>query len=196
MKVIDARYLKSAMSPDAYPKDGRPEIAFVGRSNVGKSTLLNALLKKKSLAKTSGTPGKTQTVNFFEINATFYFVDLPGYGYAKVPLKIKRQWGRVMTSYLKEREPLKMAVQLLDSRREPSDQDYEMLALLEDAQVPTLVVATKIDKLKRSERARNLRQLRASLDLDEGAEIIPFSSHSGEGLPNLWAYIEQMLDID
>src|SRR5690606_1138545 len=108
MRIQSATFLKSAMQPDQYPRDGRPEIAFVGRSNVGKSSLLNSLLGKKGLAKTSSTPGKTQTINFFDINNRFYFVDLPGYGFAKVPLAVKEAWGRVMTAYLTDREPLKL----------------------------------------------------------------------------------------
>lgn len=193
MKITSAQFVKSAMAPDQYPKDGRPEIAFVGRSNVGKSSLLNALLRKRGLAKTSGTPGKTQTVNFFDVNSQFYFVDLPGYGYAKVPLKVKEEWGRVMTAYLRERDPLRMAVALLDSRHEPSPQDDEMLALLEDAEAPTLVVATKVDKLKRSERSRNLDRIRRALDFDEEALILPFSAETGEGRDELWSIIGEML---
>lgn len=181
MKVISATFLKSAVKPDQYPRDGRPEVAFVGRSNVGKSSLMNALLNRKGLAKTSSTPGKTQTINFFDVNNKVYFVDLPGYGYAKVPKGTKEQWRKVMTAYLSNRGPLKLVVQLLDARHPPTDKDLDMLALLDEAEVPTLLVATKIDKLKSSERARNLATLRKTLDLDDDALVIPFSAVTGEG---------------
>jgi len=193
MKIVSAKFIKSALKPEHYPADGRPEFAFVGRSNVGKSSLLNALLARKGLAKTSSTPGKTQTINFFEVNGKFYFVDLPGYGFAKVPKNLKDAWNRVMVDYLKHREPLRMAVALLDARHVPSDNDLHMLELLEEAEVPTLVVATKIDKLKQGERKRNLERLRAALDLDDEAMLIPFSAVTGEGVRPLWSIIEDLI---
>lgn len=181
------------MRPDQYPRDGKPEIAFAGRSNVGKSTLMNALLKRKGLAKTSGTPGKTQTINFFDINRKFYFVDLPGYGYAKVPKSVKAIWNAAMAVYLRGRTPLRLVVQLLDSRHDVSDKDLEMIGLLAELEIPTLLVATKIDKLKRGERATNLARIREVLDLDEDALVIPTSSETGEGLPKVWDAIEDCL---
>lgn len=193
MKIVSATFLKSALKPDDYPRDGRPEFAFVGRSNVGKSSLMNALLGRKGLAKTSGTPGKTQTINFFDINGKFYFVDLPGYGYAKVPKTLKDAWNRVMTQYLRQREPLRMAAVLLDARHVPTDNDLHMLELLENAEVPTLLVATKIDKLKQSERKTNLRRIREAVGLDEEGLVVPFSAITGEGVRPLWATIEGML---
>jgi GTP-binding protein len=193
MKVHTADFLCSAMRSDQYPKDGRPEIAFVGRSNVGKSSLMNCLLGRKGLAKTSGTPGKTQTVNFFDINGTFYFVDLPGYGFAKVPIAVKEQWGRVMAAYLQERAALKLVCQLVDARHKPSPKDLDMLALLDDAKVPTLIVATKFDKLKASERTRNLNLLRQTLELPEEALVVPFSAMTGDGRTELWEIIEEYL---
>jgi len=193
MKVISAAFVKSVMRVEQCPRDGRPEVAFVGRSNVGKSSLLNAMLKRKGLAKTSSTPGKTQTINFFDVNGTLYFVDLPGYGYAKVPGAVKLEWSRVMTAYLREREPLKLVVQLLDARHAPTKRDEEMMDLLETAEVPTLVVATKVDKLKRSERTENLKTIRAELELDEDAVVLPFSAVTGEGVKPLWGIIEDAL---
>ncbi len=193
MKVLSATFLKSAVQPAHYPKDGRPEIAFVGRSNVGKSSLMNALLKRKGLAKTSSTPGKTQTVNFFDVNGSIYFVDLPGYGYAKVPKGMKEQWRTVMTSYLTGRAPLKLVVQLLDARHPPTEKDHDMIALLDEARVPTLLVATKVDKLKRGERATNLSAMRESLELDEDALLIPFSAVTGEGVAPVWDIIDGCL---
>lgn len=193
MKITSAEFIKSTLEPIQYPQDGRPEIAFVGRSNVGKSSLLNKLLGRKGLAKTSGTPGKTQTLNFFEINRAFYFVDLPGYGYAKVPKTLKEQWNRVMFAYLQEREPLRLVVSLMDSRHKPSDNDLQMLELLEAAEVPTVIVATKVDKLKKLERERNLATMHEHLELDEESMILPFSSETGEGVRPLWEVIGDII---
>lgn len=193
MKIVSAEFLKSAMQPDQYPKDRRPEFAFVGRSNVGKSTLMNALLGRKGLAKTSGTPGKTQTVNFFDINNKFYFVDLPGYGYAKVPLRLKEQWNRVMLGYLRERESLKLVTALLDARHTPTAQDIHMIDLLAEAEKPTLIVATKLDKLKKSEQSASLKRIRETLGLDSEALIIPVAALKGEGISKVWGVIEDFL---
>ena len=193
MKVTSAEFVISAMRPNQLPKDRRPEFAFVGRSNVGKSSLLNRLLNRKALAKTSGTPGKTQTINFFDINNAFYFVDLPGYGFAKVPKSVKRKWHQVMMSYLSDREPLRMVVQLIDSRHPPTPLDHNMLGLLDEAEVPTLLVATKVDKLKPSQRAKNLKAIRHELDLDDDGLIIPFSAITGEGVAPVWDIVEEYL---
>jgi GTP-binding protein len=193
MKILSAQYIKSAMRAADYPKDRRPEFAFVGRSNVGKSSLLNALLNRKGLAKTSSTPGKTQTVNFFEINGKFYFVDLPGYGYAKVPIGMKNTWNEVMAAYLREREPLRLVAALVDARHKPSEKDQEMFNLLDEAEVLTVVVATKIDKLKNSERRGNLARIRETLELDDDALVVPFSSQTGEGVRELWRILEDQL---
>jgi GTP-binding protein len=193
MKIKHAEFLKSALKPEDLPRDQRPECAFVGRSNVGKSSLLNNLLGRKSLAKTSSTPGKTQTLNFYDINGSMYFVDLPGYGFAKVPVALKEQWNFYMLRYLQEREQLKMAVLLVDSRHAPSPLDINMLEILDEAEVPTLIVATKVDKLKQSERVSNLAAIRTTLELDEEAMIIPFSSMTKEGVNPLLGIIGQQL---
>lgn len=193
MRIVSAEFVKSALRPDQYPSDGRPEIAFVGRSNVGKSTLLNVLLNKKGLAKTSKTPGKTQTVNFFDVNRKFYFVDLPGYGYAKVSKELRQQWARVLTEYLHSRRPLRLVAVLLDCRHEPSEQDFDVLALLEEAEVPALVVATKADKLRSNELAESIRTMRSQLELDEEATIIPFSSYTKQGLREIWNIVDDHL---
>jgi GTP-binding protein len=193
MKIVTADFIKSAMKPEQYPVDGKPEFAFVGRSNVGKSSMLNTLLRRKGLAKTSSTPGKTQTINFFMINKAFYLVDLPGYGFAKVPQPVKEAWVRVLTAYLRARDPLRLAVLLVDARHDPSDKDVEMLELLDMAEVPTLIVATKVDKLKTSEKVRNLKKIREVLELDEDAMIIPFSAETREGMADLWGVINTLL---
>jgi len=193
MKIQSAEYVCSAMRPDQYPHDGKPEIAFAGRSNVGKSSLMNALLRRKNLAKTSGTPGKTQTINFFEVNRAFYFVDLPGYGYAKVPKTVKAKWNAALSVYLRGRGPLRLVVQLLDLRHEPGDKDFEMIALLAECKIPTLLVATKADKLGRGERAANLARMRKCFDLGEDGLVIPTSAETGEGLPLVWSVIDEYL---
>lgn len=193
MRVEQVQFLKSAMKPEHYPRDRRPEIAFVGRSNVGKSTLLNALMNRKDLAKTSSTPGKTQTINFFDVNGTVYFVDLPGYGFAKVPLALKEAWNRQLAEYLRNREELRLAVVLIDSRHAPGQNDLHMLELLDEAQVPTLIVATKIDKVKAGDRKRNLDRIRQELELDEDAEVVAVSGETKSGVRELWSVIDSVL---
>jgi GTP-binding protein len=193
MKVTSARFVKSALKPEHYPRDGYPEFAFVGRSNVGKSTLLNTILRRRHLAETSKTPGKTRTINFFLINEKIFFVDLPGYGYAKVSKALKGQWNREMMAYLSGRENLRMAALLLDGRHKPARDDLRMLELLDEAEKPTLIIATKIDKLKRSQRKKQLDTIRASLELDEDALILPFSSVTREGVRELWRVISDLV---
>jgi GTP-binding protein len=193
LKIINAAFLKSTIQTAQFPKDGRPEFAFAGRSNVGKSTLLNALMGRKGLAKTSSTPGKTQTLNFFDINSQLYFVDLPGYGYAKVPKDLKAQWNRVMLDYLRNRKELCMVAALIDARHKPTELDIQMIDLLDDAEKPTLIVATKIDKLKRGQRAKQMKLIRESLGLDEDALVLPFSGVSGKGVRELWQVIDDIL---
>lgn len=193
MKIASASYVKSAMRPDQYPNDGRPEIAFVGRSNVGKSTMLNVLLNKKGLAKTSKTPGKTQTVNFFDVNSKYYFVDLPGYGYARVSKEMRQQWASVMTAYLTAQRPLRLVIALMDSRHKPADQDLDLLDLLEQAEAPSLIVATKCDKLRPKEIGAASATIRKALGLDDDAAIVPFSAHSKQGLREVWNIIDATL---
>lgn len=192
MQVHQARFVLSALDPEQYPRDRRPEIAFVGRSNVGKSTLLNTLLGRKNLAKTSSTPGKTQTINFFDINEKIYLVDLPGYGFAKVPKAMKDAWNRVMVAYLGAREPLRMVCVLVDARHKPSALDLDMLHILEEAAVPTLVVATKFDKLKQSQRKKSLALIGKTLGLD-GDAVLPFSAVNREGVKDLWQVIDDQI---
>lgn len=154
---------------------------------------MNSLLGRKGLAKTSGTPGKTQMLNFFDINGKIHFVDLPGYGFAKVPKQVKDHWRKAMTTYLQSREPLRLVVILLDARHAPSDNDCQMLELLDDADVPTLVVATKIDKVKRSQRVKNLDTIREDLELDDDVLIVPFSAVTGEGRREIWRIIDELM---
>lgn len=189
MNFEKVTFIKSVYDLAECPKGEIPEIAFVGRSNVGKSSLLNCILNRKGLAKTSSRPGKTQALNFFMLDKACHFVDLPGYGFAKVPIAMKKEWNRVMFSYLQGREQLALVVQLVDSRHKPTDKDLDMLSILDEAEVPTLIVATKIDKLKRGERKKNLKRIQETFELGDDAVILPFSSKTGEGRKELWEYI-------
>lgn len=193
MASINATFICSALKAEQFPKRGLPEIAFVGRSNVGKSSLLNKVLARKNLAKTSSKPGKTQTINFFEVDNKWYFVDLPGYGYARVAKAVKEEWSRRMTEYLSNRETLKLVALLLDARHNPTENDLHMLELLEASEKPTLIIATKIDKLKRSHRAKQLKAIRSALELGDDAVLIPFSSETGEGTNQVWEIVRDML---
>jgi GTP-binding protein len=181
-------FLASAGSPSEFPPGGLPEIAFLGRSNVGKSSLINALTGQKGLAFTSNTPGRTQTINFYRVDDSFLFVDLPGYGYARVPTSFKEQWKQLIEQYLNNRETLQLSCLILDSRRGWMDQDLDLKAWLEHHGRPYLVVATKIDKLNQSEQEHGLRAIRK-----EGVEPLPFSALSGRGVREIWQAIATTL---
>jgi GTP-binding protein len=193
MNILSAEFLTSAFEPAQFPRETRPEIAFVGRSNVGKSTLLNAILNRKDLAKTSKRPGKTQTVNFYDVNNMLHFVDLPGYGFAKVSHAKQAAWKRAITSYIMGRRSLRLAVHLIDARHPPTPRDHELLDLLDEAAVPTLIVATKVDKLKQSERATLSTRLRNHLGIDEAALVVPCSAVTGEGIREIWETVERQI---
>ena len=183
-----AEFVVSAGSPEKFPSDGLPEVAFLGRSNVGKSSLLNVLTGQKRLAFTSSTPGRTQTINFYRIERTFYFVDLPGYGYARVSRERARQWQGLMEQYLLKRESLKLACLILDARRGWMEADRNLKQWLEGHGREYLVIATKTDKLNQSEQARGLGAIRR-----EGAEPLPFSALTGRGVRELWQAISKTL---
>lgn len=190
---MSVEFVIGATSPDLFPSDGLPEVAFVGRSNVGKSSLLNTLLLrgkkrkgsepivKKNLARTSSTPGRTQTINFFRIDEKSYFVDLPGYGYAKAPKKAMEQWKQLAETYLTGREPLLLVVLIVDIRHGPTVLDRAMMDWLLQNEQPFLVVAAKADKLKRSQRAKAVRQIEQDF-----YPPIAFSSVTGDGVAALW----------
>src|SRR3712207_4063273 len=164
MKITSAKFVKSAFERAHWPHDGRPEVAFLGRSNVGKSSLINSLLRVKGLARTSSTPGRTQSLNYFLINERFYFVDLPGYGFARVPRDVRESWGRMVTGYLAKREPLVLSIHIVDSRHEPTKLDLQLREWLLFNGKPFLTVATKSDKLSQNELHKNLARARKALD--------------------------------
>ena len=166
MKIHSAEFLLSASATSQFPAATLPEIAFAGRSNVGKSTLINSLLNRKKLVKTSATPGKTQLINFFKVNDQFYFVDLPGYGYAKVPESVRRKWQNLVEAYLSERETLKNVVLIIDCRHNPTLQDRQLLEWLEYYQRPSLILASKIDKLKRGQVQKHLQKIKHDLSIE------------------------------
>ena len=184
----------SAGNATECPEDTRAEIAMSGRSNVGKSSLLNSLFARKSLAKVSSTPGKTQLLNYFLVNDQFHVVDLPGYGFARAPGKVRNQWGRMMQEYLRTRRQLVAVVQLVDLRHAPSREDREMVQWLRVEQLPFCLVATKSDKLASSKRQPALRAIANDLDLPGTQPLLDYSSHTGEGRPALLAWIRQVLD--
>ena len=186
MRVTSATFVKSATSPEHYPRDGRPEIAFMGRSNVGKSSLINSLLGVKGLARTSSTPGRTQLINFFLINDAFYFVDLPGYGYARVPRDVKKHWGPMVEKYLATRPGLVLSILITDSRHEPTELDLLMKEWLETRGKPFIIVATKADKLSSNQLRASL--VRASAVVGS-TELVAYSAVTGSGAARLWKEI-------
>jgi GTP-binding protein len=193
MKVLSAEFVTSLADHKQAPKPSLPEIAFVGRSNVGKSSLLNCLVNRKNLAKTSGSPGKTRLINYFVINGSYYFVDLPGYGFAKVPHEMKKDWGKLIERYLSEQESLKLIALLVDVRHEPTDNDRAMYRWLIHFNRPTVIVATKADKISRGRWAQHIKTIRDSLGLGAEGPVILFSTVTGQGKDELWRYISQYL---
>ena len=192
MIVKSTEFIKSAAKPAHYPEETLPEIAFAGRSNVGKSSLINVLVNRKNLVRTSNTPGRTQLINFFRINDAFTFVDLPGYGFAKVPLSVKREWGPMMETYLSRRENLRGTVLILDIRRIPSAEDLQMLLWLRACGIPPLLVVTKCDKLSKSQRSRQAAVIARQVGV-EPEELSLFSALTREGLDGVWSRIEALL---
>ncbi len=194
MKIRSAEFVISAPGPKQFPIDKRPQIAFAGRSNVGKSSIINALLHEKNLVKTSQTPGKTQLINFFIINADFYFVDLPGYGYARVPRAVTDGRAPMVEGYLKDSPALRAVVVLLDSRREPDERDQRLIEWLRQYDIPAIFSLTKADKLNRQEAIRAQRDIQARLGLKD----LPFlsSSKNGEGMSSLWGAIVKHIGKD
>ena len=175
------------------PDNMLPEIAFAGKSNVGKSSLINALMNRKSYARTSATPGKTQTINFYNINEELYLVDLPGYGYAKVSEKEKEQWGKLIERYLHDSKQLKVVFLLIDIRHDPSANDKMMYEWIVYQGFEPVIIATKLDKLKRSQVQKQLKTVKNGLNLRPGTKIIPFSAVTKQGRDEIWETAEQYL---
>ena len=193
MIVKSVEFLTSAVRKDQYPPEGVPEIAFAGRSNVGKSSLINLLTNRKKLAKVSQNPGKTRTINFFTVNGTFRIVDLPGYGYAKVSKAEAEKWGPMMEDYLSSRPDLLKVVQQVDIRHAPSAQDRQMYEYLQYYGLDGLVVATKADKVSRGEAAKNIAVIRRDLKLKKGDRVIPVSALNKTGTEEILAAMEEIL---
>lgn len=196
MKILSAEYFISAVGPKQYPEADWPEVAFAGRSNVGKSSLINRLLNRKSLARTSSRPGKTQCLNFYNINEQFYFVDLPGYGFAKVAKNIKEQWGRMIEAYLRDRQNLRGVIHLVDVRHEPSSDDVIMYQWLKHYNIPVVVVATKADKISRGNYQKHSKIIRDKLQMPKTDLLILFSAETGQGKDELWQQIEEFITLE
>ncbi len=189
MKIRSCKFIISAVSPKQYPQDEMPEIALAGRSNVGKSSLINMLLNRKKLARTSSTPGKTQTINFYKINEEYHLVDLPGYGYARVSKSSKEAWGKMMEKYLTTRDNIVEVVQLIDIRHKPTQQDIQMYNWIRHYGFKGIVAATKLDKIKKSQRQKHISQIRKTLEMEREDILVPVSSINREGKEALWEVI-------
>jgi GTP-binding protein len=189
MKILSAEFILSAREPAHYPPAVLPEIAFAGRSNVGKSSLINTLLNRKGLARTSNTPGRTQEINFFTVNNRIAFIDLPGYGYAKVPEKIRTHWGPMIETYLSNRQTLRLVVLILDIRRDPSVEDHQLIDWLRYYRHPLLIVLTKLDKVTRNQRSERRNLIGEVLALAPDTPLILFSAKTGEGKELVWREI-------
>ena len=174
------------------PENTRPEFAFAGKSNVGKSSLINALMHRKAYARTSSQPGKTQTINFYNINDTLYYVDLPGYGYAKVTQEVKAKWGKMIENYLHKSPMLKCVFLLIDIRHEPSVNDKTMYDWVVFNGYQPVIIATKLDKIKRSQVQKHLKMVRQGLGIGQDVTVIPFSAETKQGREEIWALIEEM----
>jgi GTP-binding protein len=190
MKISSAEFVKSAFNESHWTTDGLPEIAFLGRSNVGKSSLLNSLLQRKGLARTSNTPGRTQSINYFLVNRQFYFVDLPGYGYAKVSKTMRDDWGKMAESYLAERRELVLSIHLVDSRHEPTELDRQLHEWLVFHEKHHAVIATKADKLSNNKLQKNLQEIKQTMP---ESPVIAYSSLTGKGKDAVWQEIGNAL---
>ncbi|WP_134699984.1 ribosome biogenesis GTP-binding protein YihA/YsxC [Ammoniphilus sp. YIM 78166] len=189
MKVTSSEFIISAVGPKQYPQDALPEIALAGRSNVGKSSFINKMLNRKNLARISSKPGKTQTLNFYKINGEFYFVDVPGYGFAKVSKSEKEKWGKMIEEYFIDRSPLKAVVQIVDLRHPPTRDDQDMYHFLKHYEIPVIIVATKADKISKGQWQKHLKIVKETLNLEKGDTMVLFSSETGLGKDEAWKEI-------
>jgi GTP-binding protein len=193
MIIKSADFVISATRPGNYPPKNLPEIAFAGRSNVGKSTLINKLVNRKHLVKTSSTPGRTQLLNFFNINDAFVFVDLPGYGYARVPERVKKDWGKMIETFLSTRSTLRGVVLILDIRRNPGEEENNFIAWLHQQEIPTALILTKADKLSKTKQKKQVQAIEKALSVDP-EELICFSAKTRQGLESVWKAIEYCIE--
>ncbi|WP_288227706.1 ribosome biogenesis GTP-binding protein YihA/YsxC [uncultured Enterococcus sp.] len=196
MKVHNAEIVISAVSPKQYPETELPEIALAGRSNVGKSSFINTLINRKNLARTSGKPGKTQTLNFYLIEDALHFVDVPGYGYAKVSKTERAKWGEMIETYITSRKQLRAVVSLVDVRHDPSKEDVQMYEFLKYYNIPVIVVATKADKIPRGKWNKHTSEIKKKLDFDPDDTFILFSSETKKGKEEAWQAIEAAIEKD
>jgi GTP-binding protein len=190
MRIVSADFVKSSFDEEGWPLDSQPEISFLGRSNVGKSKLINSLLGVRGLARTSSTPGRTQSLNFFSINNKFRFVDLPGYGYARAPKQITAGWSEMATTYLANREQLVLSIHIVDSRHEPTKLDLQLHEWLQHHRKPQIIVATKSDKLSNNELRKSIERARRVLKAEQ---VIAYSAVTGAGREQVWRAIEKAL---
>ena len=186
-----AEFVLSAVKPSSFIRDGRPQVTFAGRSNVGKSSVINRLLNRKNFARVGATPGKTTQINYFRIDDKIYFTDLPGYGYAKVSKDERDRWGRLMENYFAEEGLISLGILIVDARHKPTADDVTMCDYFKSTECPMVVVANKLDKLKKSEIEPNLALIRQTLTLDDNVQVIPFSAEKGTGKTELLAAIGQ-----
>ena len=193
MKINKAEIITSAAKKEQYPQTNLKEIALAGRSNVGKSSFINKIINRRNLVRTSSKPGKTQTLNFYNINDTFCFVDVPGYGYAKVPKSEKEKWARMMEEYFEFREELGLVMLIVDLRHNPTQDDISMYHYIKHFDIPVIVVATKADKVKKSMKQKNINQIKIKLDIDLNDPVIAFSSETGEGKDLIWRHLTQFI---
>jgi GTP-binding protein len=193
MKVTSSDIVISAVSPAQYPETALPEFALAGRSNVGKSSFINKMLNRKGLARISSKPGKTQTLNFYLINEILHFVDVPGYGYAKVSKTEREAWGKMIETYFTRREQLRAAVLIVDLRHPPTVDDRMMYGFLKHYEIPCIVVATKADKIPKGKWQKHLKVTKETLELEKGDHLILFSSETGEGKDQAWAALESYM---
>ena len=194
MKITSAKCIISAVGPNQYPNTGHPEIAMVGRSNVGKSSLINLLCAQRALARTSGQPGKTRTINYFAINERMYLVDLPGYGHAEASKGKRSAWGEFVTDYLRDRDSLALIVHLIDLRHEPMTNDKNASEWLLGLNIPYVVVATKADKVSRGKRAAHVAMIRKGLMLPAHIPSLVYSKETGEGREEVWRHVRSILE--
>lgn len=194
MIIKSAEFVKSAVKPSQYPSMELPEIAFAGRSNVGKSSLINTLVNRKHLVKTSSTPGRTQLINFFIINNEFFFVDLPGYGYARVPVSVKKSWGPMVETYLSTRKTLKGVVLIMDIRRKPGLQEFNFIEWLDYYSISKILILTKIDKLPKTKQIKQRLSIEKDLGIDNNGLIL-FSAKSRRGKDAVWEAVNRLINI-